>query len=275
MTTRSVGDVILRPAARGDVAAVVAMAHDLRRAFAEWSPLYFRPRAGAAEMHPAYLEFLIGSADHRTDVFADGDDVAGFFAVVEQPAHHWVDDLLVADVARWPEVARLLASAVDPPWVTCVSRFDLDRAHALAAVGLDVASTYWARSLDGVEPIEPIEPNDSPHDAPNAKAPRHTFGGRPLDPATPGALVIDDGMGGSVIGSPSMRPPLFDPGGSACVIDQIVGADRGALLRTAMSAATARGDAAMVVVCGHDDHELHGVLDDLRFRAEVDLFATP
>jgi hypothetical protein len=92
--------------------------------------------------------------------------------------------------------------------------------------------------------------------------------------ATPGALVVGDDAGGIVVGAPSMNPPLYDPGGAACVIDCVRGADREALVRTAMGVAAARGDVAMVVVCGSGDDQLREILGSLRFRAEVDLFGT-
>lgn len=262
----------MRGAAAGDISAIVPMAHLMKRQLAEWSPLYFRPRDGAEELHAAYLEFLIGSEDNEAQVIVDNDTVVGFFHVVAQPLHRWVDDLYLSDPRRWPQTVTLLVGEVATPWVTCVSHYDDVRSAALRSGGLEPVSTFWVRALDATQG------RDAAFAGPLADlrddAPRHTFGsGTPLDPSTPGALVVADGRGGYVVGSPGLEPPLYDPGGPSCVVDRVHGSDRRALLDAAMWAAAARGDAGMVVVCDRHDHELRHVLLDAGYRAEVDLFA--
>jgi hypothetical protein len=59
------------------------------------------------------------------------------------------------------------------------------------------------------------------------------------------------------------------------VIDQIVGQDRRGLLRDGIDAASARGDAQVVVVSGADDVELAEVSASLGFRRVVDLIGSP
>jgi hypothetical protein len=264
--------VLLRGATAEDISAIVLMAHSMKRQLVEWSPLYFRPRDGAEELHAAYLEFLIRSEDKETRVIVDDCTVVGFFHVVTQPRHNWIDDLYLSDPSRWPQVVTLLVDEVATPWVTCVSHYDDLRSAALTSRGLEPVSSFWARALDAEQDPEP--PVTGPQFDLGNEVPRHVFGsGTPLDPSSPGALIVGDGLGGYVVGSPGIEPPLYDPGGPSCVVDRIHGTNRGALLDVAMSTAAARGDAGMVVVCGQQDHELRQVLVDAGFRAEVDLFA--
>jgi hypothetical protein len=264
--------VFVRDATAEDLSAIVPMAHSMKRQLAEWSPVYFRPRDGAAELHAAYLEFLIRSEDKETRVIVDDCIVVGFFHVVAQSPHLWIDDLYVSDPPRWPQVVTMLVDELATPWVTCVSHYDDLRSAALTSRGFEPVSMFWARALDATPDPEPLVPGPQ-FDLGN-EAPRHVFGGgTPFDPSSPGALVVGDGVGGYVVGSPGMEPPLYDPGGPSCVVDRIHGTNRGALLEVAMSAAAARGDAGMVVVCGQQDRELRQVLVDAGFRAEVDLFA--
>jgi hypothetical protein len=264
---------MLRAASTEDVSAIVVLAHVMKRQLADWSPVYFRPREGAEELHAAYLGFLVASDAHDTRVIVDPNgEVVGFLHVESQVAQRWVDDLYLSDPARWPHTSELLVGEVTAPWVTCVSRFDNPRAAALSSAGLHVASTYWARlvvghrgerHLDGTAPREPAP-----------EGPRHTFfGGALLDPTAPGALVVSDEDIGYAIGSPGLQPPLYDPGGPACVVDRVHGRDRGRLLDAAMAAAADRGDAGMVVVCESHDDQLRDILLQAGFRAEVDLYA--
>jgi hypothetical protein len=263
---------MVRPALADDLPAIVSMAHTMKRRLAEWSPVYFRPRAGAEARHAAYLGYLVDSKDHVARVLVEAEEVVGFFAVAEQPAHRWVDDLYLEEPRLWsPAVAAVVEAVTALPWVTCVSRFDVERSSALEAVGLCVVSTYWGRTLD----LSDDHPRPASDRLPELGtcAPRHTFGGTPFDPAAPGALLIDDGAGGVVVGSASMEPPLYDPGGPACVVDRINGPDRGALLAAAMETASARGDVGLVVVSDRNDPELVDLLERTGFRAEVDLYA--
>lgn len=250
------------------------MAHAMKRQFAVWSPQYFRPRDGAEQMHVLYLEYLIGSADHETAVLDDDGVVVGFYAIVPQSRHLWVDDLYLVDGVQWPVAVDVVRAAVSDPWVTCVSRFDDERAGALRGGGLDVASSYWGRSLDGVVARPAVPRSALPDGASLGAIPSHTFGGAAFDPGTEGALVVVDDSGGVLVGSPGVRPPLYDPGGPACVVDRIGGTRRHDLLAAGMAAASDRGDAAMVVVCATGDVELSEILAAHGFRAEVDLFAT-
>ncbi|MDE0237764.1 MAG: hypothetical protein OXN95_11120 [bacterium] len=103
--------------------------------------------------------------------------------------------------------------------------------------------------------------------------PAHTFGGVAFDPAIPGALVARDEDGNYAIGSPSVEPPTYDPGGPTCVVDQLGGPDRGVALDLAQSTAAARGDAQLVVVSATDDEEFRFELVAQSFQHQVVLLA--
>jgi hypothetical protein len=262
--------VIVRAASSRDVSTVVEMAHAMKRRLAEWSPVYFRPRQGSEERHAAYLAFLVSANEHDTRVMVGpNDEVVGFFHVLVQPEHHWVDDLYFSDPVQWGEAAQLLVDEVSTPWVTCVSCFDAERTTALQAAGLRVVSTYWARTIVGYRIGSPVPALPPVHPRPDG--PRHTFGGSLFDPAAPGALVLAGDNVGYVIGSAGMEPPLYDPGGPACVVDRIHGTERRGLLDAANGAAATRGDAGMVVFCDSRDHELTEIVSQAGFRSEVNL----
>jgi hypothetical protein len=262
-----------RAASPADTAEVVALAHTMKRRLAAWSPSYFRPRVGAEERHAAFLGYLIDSTDHATIVLEDGGRLAGFFVVVTQPAHRWVDDLYLADPGLWPDALAIVDAHAAAPWVTCVSRFDERRSTGMREAGLDIRSTYWARTLADVS--NPISLELGPPAGTPADGPAHTFGGTSFDPTLPGALTVSAPDGGYVIGSPSVEPPLYDPGGPSCVVDRVIGSNRATLLDAAMTAAAARGDAGMIVVSDAADHPLQALLTQAGFRAEVDLLARP
>ncbi len=257
-----------RPAAEADLPAIVSLTRAQRQQLARWSPVYFNPRNGADDAHAGYLAFVVGSADHDPVVAVEGNDLVAFYVRIPQAGHTWIDDLCTTDPNRWLEVVQLIAETTSPPWVTCVSAHDRQRRQAMAAIGLSEVSAYHVRSTTDITPHRDLAATTIP-DVGTVQRPHHTFGGRAFAPATPGALVVIDTDGGYAIGSPSVSPPIYDPGGSSCVIDQIVGRDRAALLDDALRAATARGDAQVIVVCGREDDELSTIADHRGFTAEV------
>src|SRR3546814_13930296 len=52
-----------RVATAGDLEALVALTRAGPQRLASWSPVYWRPAAGAGELHPACLAHLLGPAD--------------------------------------------------------------------------------------------------------------------------------------------------------------------------------------------------------------------
>ncbi|MEM7274782.1 MAG: hypothetical protein AAF547_16980 [Actinomycetota bacterium] len=257
-----------RPATPGDLDAIVELTRRYRRRLAEWCPVYFNPRHGADEGHALWLEVLITAPDHETVVLADDGHVVGFANLIGWSDRTWVDDLCVDDDGRWSQTIPWLAD-LSRPWITCVAVGDVARSAALAAVGAEPATTYFACSLPPVD----AAPNPSSPIADFEPWPvAHTFAEAPFLPTAPGALVVSDGAGGYAVGSAGANPPIYDPGGSTCVVDTIRGADRSGLLQRAMGQAAARGDGQMVVTCGAADEALRAILVDAGFEPQVDVF---
>lgn len=263
---------VVREATIEDLESIVQLTRSQRNQLAEWSPVYFNPRDGADEGHAGFLSFIVTSRDHDTFVLDGDDDVFGFFVNVHQDRHLWVDDLCIDSHIRWPETVRCLVESTASPWVTCVAMADRHRRSELAKAGLKELSTYYARKTSDIVPLAATAAVIA--SPPDRETPSHTFGGRPFSPALAGALVVDDNQGGYVVGSPSVTPPIYDPGGPTCVIDQIVGADRHTLVRDALAVAAGRGDAQVIVVCGHDDEQLIEILKSSGFTAEVTLIGS-
>ena len=268
----------VRDAQAQDLAEILKLTSAMREQLAAWSPVYFQPRAGADAIHAQFLEFAVDAPDQRASVFIQDGAAIGFFRQADQPHHVWVDDLCLQEPALWGQVARVLADTLGSVrWVTCVSPHDSDRIDALSSVGATKISSYWSKLLDGHPPDTdtsqvagvPTTPEQRPD------APAHTFGGVTFDPGIPGALVVSDDNGNYAIGSPSVEPPIYDPGGPTCVVDQIGGPDRGTALDLAMLTTAARGDAQLVVVSANHDDQMREELEARGFHLQVILLARP
>lgn len=261
-----------RPATMTDLEAVIELTRRQRQRLAEWSPVYFNPRENADEGHAGWLAFLVESADFDTRVLVDDDTVLGFHHVITQASRIWVDDLCVVDDGQWPKAALELRT-VPAPWVACVARADVAQAAGLRSIGASPVSTFHAATLP-----TPAASAGSNADVPTIShfepwSVQHSFAEQPFNPSMPGALVVVDADGGYAIGSPSANPPIYDPGGSTCVVDTIRGDDRAGLLALAMRSAAARGDAQMIVVCDSADGPLGEILAAAGFEPVVDMFA--
>lgn len=260
------GTVKKRQADQSDLAAIVSLAQANRQQLARWSPVYFNPREGSDEAHSGFLGFVVSSDDQEAVVIEDDNGVLAFFVRIHQAEHLWLDDLCVKDTDRWSEVV----AALELPgrgWVTCASVKDRERIAAMAEVGARCLSRYWVRSTSDVAGQKARTHGGVDADA--GLAAPHTFGGQAFTPGLEGALVVTDGQGGYVIGSPSASPPIYDPGGPTCVIDQVVGEDRAALVDVALAVCAGRGDAQVVVVCRDEDTALAATLEGRGFTAEV------
>lgn len=133
----------MRAAETNDLSQIVELTRETRRQLALWSPVYFNPRVGADDAHASWLGFLVSSDDHETNVFIDGAEVVGFWQLIQQPHHVWVDDLCVRDPTTWAAAAAIVDDAIaSRPWVTCVSPSDIERHDGPVATGMTVASTY-------------------------------------------------------------------------------------------------------------------------------------
>lgn len=261
----------VRTARPDDLDTIVALTKASRRQLAAWSPVYFNPREGADENHANYLRFIVNSEDHQTRVLTDDDRVVGFFTEVPQPTHLWIDDLCISSDHMWKRAVPAIAERSEPNWVTCVSVTDTTRLDALSEAGLGELSAYYSLSI---KPTGSAEPSPVPIPDYQPTAPAHTFGGQPFSPYLPGALVVANDLGYAV-GSPSATPPIYDPGGPTCVIDQIHGHDVVALLDAAIRLSADRGDAHIIVVCDASNSDLAQRLHHAGFTKTVSLQGTP
>jgi hypothetical protein len=265
----------IRAAETGDLAAIIAMTRTARRKLAEWSPVFFRPHPNADERHAEFLLYMVRSPSHETRVaVTDAGTVAAFGVVHQQTGQYWLDDLCVADPRDWLLAgAALIASVEQRPTVSLVSPQDHDRLAALRAAGYAGASSYWSRILTehvDAQAATSISSGD-PERIPAEQGPIHAFGGA-LDPAAPLALALST-EDGYVVGSPSATPPIYDPGGTTCVIDRIVGSRRRQLLIAATAAAARRGDHQVLVVAADGDDELLELLRANGFARQMLVFA--
>ena len=266
----------VRRAGPGDLDAIAALTRRLRHRLGEWEPAFWRVAAGADELHPLWLGHLLGTGEAPVRVATRGGEVVGCAFSVRQPGQWFVDDVAVASDGDWAEAgAALLAAVTERPALTCVPRADRARAEATAAAGWEHVSDYRLLAIPDrvTRPAEPARPADPPPAA-GLPAPPHTFGG-PFDPAAPGALVVA-GPAGSAVGSPAVAaPPVYDPGGTTCVVDRVAGPDLPVLLDAVVAAAAALGARGLVVVCGAGDTALRAALDERRFRHPVEVFRAP
>jgi hypothetical protein len=261
-----------RAATTADLDAIAAITASARRRLAEWSPTWWRPAAAADEIHRVWLQHLIEADGPIVRVTTEHAHVVGCAAAVPQGAQWTVDDVGLADDDRWADAGvELLGAVAERPAVTCVPTHHLARRAASEAAHLHHVSSYWIRHTNPVAGTlpTPLDPR-----TPLPAAPLHTFGGA-LDPNAPGALALGDGEGGAVVGSPPITaPPVYDPGGTVCIVDRVVG-DPAPLLERALEVSGGRGDRLMAVVVAVDDDRLRGGLKELHFERTVDVFTWP
>jgi ribosomal protein S18 acetylase RimI-like enzyme len=258
----------VRTAQPSDLDAIARMTAANRRRLAAWSPLWWRPAQAADQIHPLWLQHLIVSEGPVVRVAEHNGEVVGCIASTQQPHTWFIDDLAVTTEDRWADVGAALIEAVaERPAMTCASPADQGRLAALGNAGLAHVSDYWIRETAAGEPKTLPIPAGAAIPAP---AP-HTFGG-PFDPHAPGALAFTTDDGGMVIGSPSITaPPVYDPGGTTCIIDRLLDATD-ALVDTAIAAAGQRGAGAIAVVVAATDSRLQSILAGHGFQRTVAVY---
>jgi hypothetical protein len=261
-----------REATGADVDAIAALTAASRRRLAEWSPVWWRPAAAADDLHRLWLQHLVEAGGPVVRVTTEHAHVVGCAASMPQPAQWFVDDVALVDDERWADAGiELLDSVAERPALTCVPTHHLARRAASEAAHLHHVSSYWIRSTTPRAGLV-ATPIATGLDIP--AAPPHTFAGA-TDPRAAGALSIGDGAGGALLGSASITaPPVYDPGGTVCIVDRVVG-DPAPLLEQALQLSGARGDVLMAVVVGAGDDRLRSGCKELDFERTVDVFAWP
>ena len=255
-----------------DLDAIAALTAAHRRRLASWSPRWWRIAERADDLHRGWLLHLIEAEGTTVRVTTEHGHVVACAAAVPQGPGWVVDDVAVTDDERWSDLGVELLDAFDErPALTCVPTQHLARRAASEAAHLHHVSSYWIR------PTSPAGAPDLPRPSGAGTlppAPPHTFGG-PLDASATGALTIAGDDGGVLVGSPSIvAPPVYDPGGTVCIVDRVTG-DPAPLLELALRGCGARGDVLLAVVAGIDDDRLRAGLRDLDFERTVDVFAWP
>jgi hypothetical protein len=260
----------IRIAVADDVDAVARLTAVARRRLAGWSPRWWRRSAAADQVHPLWLQHLIGNDGPIVRVAAEGDEIIGCVASMPQTSQWVVDDLAIANDERWDDAGIALVDAIaERPALHCAPATDRSRLTALDQTGLEHVSSYWIRDAeDGDVPTRPL-PDNAEIPAP----PLHTFGA--LDPHAEGALSFAGVHGGLVIGSPPITaPPVYDPGGTVAIIDRIAQPDD-RLVRAALAASAQRGDVLVNVVTTSTDVALQGLLAAHGFCRTVDVYRWP
>ena len=220
--------------------------------------------------HPEWLAHMLRSPQFTFRVVETDGAVEACAVSVPQRAQWFIDDVAVIDDDRWPDSGVALLGAVrERPALTCVPSADTARLAASCVAGLDRVSSYWTGPpRDGPMVSRPL------HDEPVLPPPRHTFGGG-LDPTADGALCLAD-SNGVVVGSPPIpAPPIYDPGGTVCIIDRVTGSTRQRLLDSALSVVFQRGDVLVNVIVAEDDLELSHLAAERGLQRTVDVFSWP
>lgn len=264
----------MRAAGSDDLDAIVALTRRNRHRLGDWEPTFWRVAAGADELHPLWLGHLLATGDAPARVAVrDGEVVACAFSV-RQPDRWFVDDVAAAADGDWADAGvALYRSVAERPALTCVPHADRPRAAAAAAAGWEHVSDYRLLVVEDAEASPPpagpglVDPRGLP------PAPPHTFG--TFDPTAPRALVVA-GDAGVALGSPPVSaPPVYDPGGTTCLVDRIDGPDLAALLEDVVAAVASLGARGLLVVCGAADDRLRAALDGWGFRHPVEVFRAP
>jgi hypothetical protein len=267
-----------RVATEDDIDPIVALTAAHRARLAAWAPRWWRPSAAADQLHRLWLRHLVENDRTTVRVVDDTGAVIGCAVSMPQRDQWVVDDVALVADDRWADAGTTLLTGIDErPALTCVPTEHTARVTASQAAGLDHVSSYWIRTTDEIteEPSSTRHPSEPPGRLEGAAAPPHTFGG-PLDPAADGALVVTDGTGGLAVGTPSIAPPpVYDPGGTVCVVDRVSGRHRADLLRSTVAAAAGRGDVLLNVVAASSDTELHDLLSAAGFERTVDVYRWP
>ena len=265
----------VRRAGPGDLDAIAALTRHLRHRLGEWEPGFWRPAAGADELHRCGSGHLLGTGEPPPGSSRRAREVVGCAFSVRQPGQWFVDDVAVAADGDWADAGcgaaggggRAAGADLRAPGRPRPGRSDRRR-RVGARVRLPAAGGPGPGL--GVQQAGPAEPGDPPPAA-GPPAPPHTFGG-PFDPAAPGALVV--AARGSAVGSPAVAaPPVYDPGGTTCVVDRVAGPDLPALLDAVTAGPPPRRPPAGGGVRGR--RRRPGALDERRFRHPVEVFRAP
>ena len=310
----------VRAAAPADVGAMADVAELRRAEYARWEPDFWRPSPTARLAHMPYLSWLVehestvalvAESDHALDgflVMRRREPVPGLSQTA--PVCE-VDDFAVRRRGDWPEAGRALLDAAlgyadhdGPSAVLAVcGRADRAKAAVLRAGGLQPACSLRLHLLgamrrDAIAGVRPAGPGDADTIAALAACiPEHIHGMQTIwsEPRSPAgyrehlgdaellglAIERDGELVGYALGRPGVPPPpVYDPAGSTCVVDELAlapdadWATTGARLLDALEAEAARrGDTQLLVSCARLEREKRALLDARGYHLPVDWFS--
>jgi hypothetical protein len=261
MYMKAESQCVVRSATVDDFEQIVTLTTRRRRELAKWEDRYWCPSDGIDERHPLFLRWCIDASSGCVPiVVALGEQVVGCLFQHDRPDHLFLDDFCVVE-GQWEVAGDLLLGTVSPtnkPAFICAPTKDLAQHDWLATTNFVRASIFWAISLVEWGRSDPdSRPSKVPFPNLVVRAPQHVFG--PIDSATKGGLRVST-IDGYALGSASVIPAAYNPGGPTTVIDRVVGPDRGGVIDTVLEAAAQRGDAQAVFVSAHMDVELADLL---------------
>lgn len=268
--------VLIRPAVAEDLDRIAALTAERRRDLARWEPDYWRAAIDADEAHLRYLRFLVSSDAHPTRAAETDGSLVGFIACNPQPGQWFADDLSVG--RERPDGVQLGAdlyrAITERPALTCVPHADVEGRRMAEAASLRALSSYWRLRLPNAG-SSPDAGLPTSRIADLATPPPHTF--HPARPLPEDAmLTVVDEVGGYGVASPSLpAPPVYDPGGTTCVIDRVIGDDRARILDALIHAARSRGDVQAVLVIAAADEDLRTIAEAHGWHRIVDVFGWP
>lgn len=308
-----------RPATAQDVEALANLAELKRAEYARYEPEFWRPALSARLMHTPYLAWLVDQRDVAVFVAEGGDGLTGFITGRRTPAPPplrfagcvlHVDDFVVEGPGSGAETGRALldaclaqqdASTPTRVLVVCGNR-DRAKAQLLREAGLRAVCAFRLQRLGGTggrpSDVRRATPDDSPavaamaeRSTPHEHAMHLLWDRRPSLAgyrellANPDLIsVVAESQGrvvGYAIGRPGgPAPPVYDPGGTTCLVDEFALDDRDAwpesgapLLAALEAAAGERGDVQLLVACGRDELQKRELLDRRRYRYPVDWYS--
>ncbi len=120
--------------------------------------------------------------------------------------------------------------------------------------------------------------------APNSSSSQETYLSKLLDDAQIIALLAEEDcdIRGFILASMTHAPPIYDPGGPVCIIDDFTvatpqewGTIGGALLQAVQEQAKGRGAVLSIVVCGHKDQPKRQMLQNAGLSIASEWYVNP
>jgi hypothetical protein len=208
----------VRPAVPDDVPAIAQVLEVQRAEYKRYSPVFWRPAAGAWAAHVPFLRMLVEQEGPLAFVAASNADLEGSVIALPRSSDWLVDDFAVRSAHLWPTAGPPLLGAVrdavpDRPVTVVSAERDDPKRTMLRSLGGRLAQQWWVRPLDGVAPID-------------------------SEPA---------GANGAVVSA----PPVYGPGGQVCLVSEW----DGSAASLSSLEAWAHGKGAVLAIVAVDTHD--------------------